>query len=110
MQGWHFLILDEDGRPYNHGRILEKITPHKYLCRFNREPVASRVCDLSEIQKWNLFPSKKEMDAFILEILKPVTPLLPPEQKLKKVMKKKTAKKTKTRVSKSKRSKSNAKS
>lgn len=89
MQGMKFLILNKDGKPINHGIIATQITPEKYLCSFTRNPPVSRVCDLSEIQSWNLFPTDDALNAFIAMIVKRDTP--PPKKKKRK---KKAAKKT----------------
>lgn len=70
MQGMRFLLLNEDGKPINHGLIAQKITPEKYLCSFTRNPPVSRVCDLTEIQGWNLFPTDDALNIFIESIAK----------------------------------------
>ena len=64
MQGFHFLILS-DKKLINHGVIVQRITAKKYLCEFARNPTVCRVCSITEIQGWNLFPSENLMNAFI---------------------------------------------
>lgn len=68
MQGLKFLLLNQEGKPINHGLIVERITPEKYLCQFERNPPSARVCDLQEIQLWNLFPTDDAMNAFIASV------------------------------------------
>ena len=100
MQGMRFLLVNEAG-PINHGVIVKEITPEKYLCTFARVPQSSRVCDITEIQGWNLFPNDDQMNAFIASLQKQKAPPPPdktPEElaaQLKKTAKKKpTLKKT----------------
>ena len=78
MQGMRFLILNEEGKPINHGIIAQRITPEKYLCSFTRNPPVARVCDLTEIQGWNLFPTDDAMNAFIESIQKDLNKTPPP--------------------------------
>ena len=77
MEGMKFLIVGPEG-PINHGSIVQRITAEKYLCQFARTPVSCRVCDLEEIQNWNLFPNDQLMNEFILEIGKQKAPPAPP--------------------------------
>ena len=114
MQGMRFLILDQNGTPFNHGIIAKEITPEKYLCHFSRVPASARVCDITEIQGWNLFPTDEAMNVFIAALKKgdpsklpasPETPSGKPIPPVKKKTKKKVGKK---KVSK-KKEKSNGK-
>ena len=98
MQGMRFLIMSENG-PVNHGVIAQQITPEKYLCNFAKQPSSARVCDITEIQQWNLFPSDESMNKFISAIQKQQAAPVPaePEPKLppgapEKKAKKKTSK------------------
>ena len=77
MQGMRFLIVGENG-PMNHGIIVSSITAEKYLCSFARVPQSSRVCDLEEIQQWNLFPTDDAMNTFISELGKEQKPVADP--------------------------------
>ena len=99
MQGMRFLIVTEKG-PVNHGIIAQQITPEKYLCNFAKQPASSRVCDIEEVQQWNLFPTDNSMNAFISAIQQQnaapteTPPKIPgaPKKKAKKKVAKKTSK------------------
>jgi len=81
MQGMLFLVVNQEGRPVNHGVIAEKITAEKYLCHFAANPPSARVCDIAEIQQWNLFPTDETLNTFIKALSKnepPPPPPLPP--------------------------------
>jgi len=88
MESLRFLLLNTDGIPINHGVIAKQITPEKYLCQFSKVPAVARVCDITEIQGWNLFPTDKALNEFIAAIQKgkklpakstPPTPPTPPK-------------------------------
>ncbi len=107
MQDMRFLIVGKQG-PVNHGVILSHITEGKYLCEFAKNPTSCRVCDITEIQTWNLFHTDEQMNAFILSLRKEQAPLpvedpkveLPPipiKKTKKKASKKKAKKKAKTK-------------
>ena len=99
MQGMKFLLLNENRKPINHGVILQKVTDEHYLCAFARTPQVTRLCHVTEITGWNLFPNDEAMNNFILSLQaetgepqKPVeTP--PGNQKPKEPTKKKKKKK-----------------
>ena len=93
MQGMRFLLLGKDGKPINHGIIAQRITAEKYLCTFTRTPPVSRVCDIEEIQGWNLFPTDDALNAFIIDIQKKEA--APPTDHKKKAKKKVVKKSTK---------------
>jgi len=103
MEGLRFLLLSQKGLPINHGMIAKQITPEKYLCQFSKVPAVARVCDITEIQGWNLFPTDEALNEFIAAIRKGKvkTPIAaipsakPPtnNKKTKKKKKKKTNKK-----------------
>lgn len=78
MQGMRFLLLNEKGKPINHGIISQKITPEKYLCTFTRNPQVSRVCDITEIEGWNLFPTDDALNDYIEAIRKEEKVAAPP--------------------------------
>lgn len=107
MQGMRFLLLDENGRPFNHGVIVNKVTDERYLCTFARNPQVSRLCHVDEIGAWNLFPTDDAMNSFILSIQaqtgepeKPVEtpPVLDIDPKSTQPPKKKAKKKAKKKV------------
>lgn len=111
MQSMRLLLLGKDGKPANHGEIVREITPTKYLCYFAVTPSYCRVCDITEVQNWLLFPDDNRMNAFILALRRqeltaaaseaaarkaaaePIPPVEQPKPKAKKkTVKKKTAK------------------
>ena len=96
MEGMKFLILNQEGKPANHGTIAQRITPEKYLCQFDRTPTSCRVCRIEEIEGWNLFPTDKEMNAFI-KALEPKKPPAPPADPPKTNGSKPNAKKSKAK-------------
>ena len=78
MQGMKFLMIGEDGRPFNHGIIAQKVTDERYLCTFARQPQVSRLCHVDEIATWQLFPTDEMMNAFITQLAKENPPNPPP--------------------------------
>ena len=86
-------MLNEQGEPVNHGIIAKTITAERYLCRFARDPVLSRVVRLDEIETWQLFPTDDELNKFISAIAKdavvPPADPKPAKKKKKKVSKEK---------------------
>ena len=116
-----FLLLSKDGKPLNHGIIVREITPEKFLCQFARNPPVARVCDISEIQNWNLFPTDEALNAFISSELQKLQSSIPNPDvapdgstsiRLRKCGRKKKKKKktvTKKAAKKSSRRKSNGK-
>lgn len=107
MQGMRFLLLGDDGRPFNHGIITQKVTEERYLCTFFRNPQVSRLCHVDEIAGWNLFPNDEAMNQFIAALAAqdpkfqkeqppadpPQPPAEPPGGKHKTPVKKKASKK-----------------
>jgi hypothetical protein len=77
MQGMRFLMLGENGQPFNHGVIQQKTTEERYLCTFFRQPQVSRLCHVDEIGQWNLFPNEEAMNKFIGQIVKDNPPAPP---------------------------------
>ncbi len=106
MEGMHFLLLNEQGKPMGHGVIASRINQDRYLCTFLRAPQVSRVVHVDEIGTWNLFPNQDGMNAFIAALPKakpaPGTPPPKPDPNAKndpaskKTAKKKKASKKKT--------------
>lgn len=107
MQGMKFLIVGQDGRPVNHGTIVNQVGAEKFLCQFARQPTCCRLVHTDEILGWNLFPNDDGLNAFILSIQaqtgepeKPVEtppeldvdpkPTQPPKKKAKRKAKKKS--------------------
>ena len=90
MQGYKFVVLSRDGRPTDHGIILQQITPERYLCQFAKAPSKCRVCRIEQIEGWNLFPDDDLMNAFIAATVKPAPP--PPKKKPRKKAAKKKVK------------------
>lgn len=74
MQGMRFLLIGDDGKPINHGVIVQQIGPEKYLCQFARVPTVCRLVHTDEIMGWNLFPNDDAMNDFILAITKQASP------------------------------------
>ena len=72
MQGFNFLLLNEDGAPANHGRVVEKLTDSHWLCQYVRTPSFCRVVGLPEIQTWLLFPTDKALNNYISAISAPL--------------------------------------
>lgn len=103
MQGMRFLVLDQEGRPVNHGNIVQKVSDEKYLLQFMRAPSSCRLVHTDEIMGYTLFPTDEALNQFIAELTKQVpppeleidpTPTNSPAKK-KKVSKKKRNAKTK---------------
>ena len=109
MEGMHFLLVNEQGKPMSHGVIAKRVTDERYLCTFLRAPQVSRLAHVDEIAQWNLFPNQDAMNAFIASLPKakpaPGTggerdpaegnnELPPPKTAAKKRGKKKASKKT----------------
>jgi hypothetical protein len=80
MQGFHFLLINQDG-PVAYGIITQQITPEKYLCTFLQIPQVSRVVDITEIQEWNLFPNSEALQAFLTNLRKQKQPTPPVKEK-----------------------------
>lgn len=70
MEGMHFLLVNEQGKPMGHGVIAQRINQDRYLCTFLRNPQVSRVVGIDEIGTWNLFPNQDAMNAFIAQLPK----------------------------------------
>lgn len=79
MQGFKFLVLDQQGAAVNHGIIAQTITPEKYLCQFARKPTSCRVVRIEEIETWNLFPDDDSMNNFVSALNANIEP--PPQTK-----------------------------
>ncbi len=92
MQGFKWLKLDENGKPFNHGTILQQITPERYLCQFAKLPSSCRVMRIEVIEGWHLFPNDQQMNAFIVDVIKRQPDTDPPVVKKKKAKKKATKK------------------
>ena len=95
MQGMKFLIIDAQGKPFNHGTIIRELTPTKYVCQFTRIPSSVRTVDIAEVETWHLFPNDDLLNEFIVA-LKPkpgkVTEVKKKAAKKKKKVAKKKAK------------------
>ena len=89
MQGVHFLVLDQKGRPASHGVILQQITPERYLCHFARAPSSCRIHRLEVLENWHLFTTEQHMNDFIAAIVRQDTPPPPKKKRRKKAIKKK---------------------
>ncbi len=82
MEGMHFLLVNEQGKPMGHGVIAQRINQDRYLCTFARQPQVSRVVGVDEIATWNLFPNQDAMNAFIAALPKAKpAPGAPPPKK-----------------------------
>ena len=90
MQGFKVLLLDDEGKPANHGTILRQIMPESYLVQFAKAPASCRICGLAEMSTWQLFPNDKQMNAFIAAIVAAQKP--PPAPPKKKAPRKKKVK------------------
>jgi hypothetical protein len=84
------LVVDKDNKPANHGVIVERITPERYLCAFARLPAVSRIITLEQLMLYFLFPDDEQLNAFILSLTVPAEPKKPTKKKAKKKAKKKT--------------------
>jgi hypothetical protein len=94
MQGMKFLIVGQDGRPVNHGTIVNQVGAEKFLCQFARSPSVCRLVHTDEILGWNLFPTDELMNAFITDLTQNNPPAEdPPGKDPKQPQKKKVSKK-----------------
>lgn len=91
MQGYRFLLVDDNNKPANHGVIVEQITPERYLCAFARLPSVCRIITLEQLMLYFLFPDDEQLNAFILSLTPPAPK---PESVKKKKKKKKVSAKT----------------
>lgn len=98
MKGMHFLLLGENGRPINHGIIVNQVSQERFLCSFAKQPRLSRLCHVDEIGTWNLFPNADEMNAFITAIAAATPPPAKEKTPVKKKAKKKPSPKTVARA------------
>lgn len=75
MQGFRLLVIGADGKPTNHGTVLNRITDEKWLCYFSRIPNLGRICDVVEMETWLFFPDDDAMNTYILSLTPPPEPV-----------------------------------
>lgn len=65
MQGMLFAVIDPKGRLLSTGKVMARITPTNYLCKFKSMPVQSRIVPIEELRNYLLFDDINEINNFI---------------------------------------------
>ena len=88
MNGMRFLQLDREGKPSNHGIVVQQLTTERYMCQFARLPSSCLIRSLDEMLSWHFFATEDELNKFIVHVSAAKQPPAPAKKPRKKRSKK----------------------